>query len=289
MKRLKIHGNRWCEIEIELRPTDKGGPELAITTTTGRVVARAAAKREAREYWKSFLEESPGDLVRLQKDYGVRTAAGAARKILEIDGAFHGIDVHGSTENARIRIAESIGRDSEALAEFFPEALPWLPYHLNGMRAGCEHQRAGGWRNCPGYHKPGEECAAPSLEFPDVRIYSHREYTTDKDARKVPAHRWLAVPKIGDTTNISGEVRQYCPHCSKGPARHADEASPVLPYREARAQMQWPAYRTADRCRHDALSVPCPVCGYAYGSAWLYEPIPAELLASINAWLSAAQ
>jgi hypothetical protein len=31
------------------------------------------------------------------------------------------------------------------------------------------------------------------------------------------------------------------------------------------------------------LSRPCPVCGYKYGSAWLYEEIPADVIA----WLQA--
>ncbi|KKK83807.1 hypothetical protein LCGC14_2789720, partial [marine sediment metagenome] len=26
------------------------------------------------------------------------------------------------------------------------------------------------------------------------------------------------------------------------------------------------------------LSYPCPVCGYKYGSAWLYEPLPQDVI-----------
>lgn len=28
----------------------------------------------------------------------------------------------------------------------------------------------------------------------------------------------------------------------------------------------------------------CPVCGYQYGSAWLYEAIPAEIISEIRSW-----
>ncbi len=29
---------------------------------------------------------------------------------------------------------------------------------------------------------------------------------------------------------------------------------------------------------HGLLSHPCPVCGYKYGSAWLYEPLPQDVI-----------
>lgn len=32
------------------------------------------------------------------------------------------------------------------------------------------------------------------------------------------------------------------------------------------------------------LMKPCEVCGYAYGSAWLYSPIPDEIIAEIKSW-----
>lgn len=34
------------------------------------------------------------------------------------------------------------------------------------------------------------------------------------------------------------------------------------------------------------LCKPCPVCGYQYGSAWLYVPLPADIVAEILAWPS---
>lgn len=31
-------------------------------------------------------------------------------------------------------------------------------------------------------------------------------------------------------------------------------------------------------------SEPCPTCGYKYGTAWLYEPIPEEIITTIMSW-----
>lgn len=32
------------------------------------------------------------------------------------------------------------------------------------------------------------------------------------------------------------------------------------------------------RCWKDAVNVPCPECGYKYGTQWLYEPLPKEVI-----------
>lgn len=62
--------------------------------------------------------------------------------------------------------AESGGQITESLAAWFPECLPLLPWHLNGMQAGCAHQREAGWNKRPidpskpldayGYFIPGD-------------------------------------------------------------------------------------------------------------------------------------
>jgi hypothetical protein len=38
----------------------------------------------------------------------------------------------------------------------------------------------------------------------------------------------------------------------------------------------------------DHPSEPCPVCGYEYGSAWLYEPLPDEIVAEVESWAALA-
>lgn len=32
------------------------------------------------------------------------------------------------------------------------------------------------------------------------------------------------------------------------------------------------------------LTKPCPVCGYKYGSQWLTEPLPLEIIAEVEGW-----
>lgn len=99
----------------------------------------------------------------------------------------------------------------------------WKRWHLNDMRAGCEHQRAEKWDELPidpskplssyGVHAPGESPSWNMLV-------------------------WL--PYIAD------------------------------PLKAARAKIKGRP--------NGLLGKPCPACGYAYGSAWLREDVPDEVL-----------
>jgi hypothetical protein len=52
-------------------------------------------------------------------------------------------------ENGLAYILESCGQIRETLSKWFPEVGPYLQYHLNDMRPGCQHQRAEGWDKRP--------------------------------------------------------------------------------------------------------------------------------------------
>ncbi len=91
----------------------------------------------------------------------------------------------------------------------------WRRWHLNGMRAGCEHQRAEGWNERP-----------------------------------------IDASKPTDT---------YGKHCGPG------------------GPMTWNMLTWVTKRDHpDGLMCePCPTCGYKYGTAWLYEHVPDDVLAFV--------
>jgi hypothetical protein len=137
-KVLRIKGKRWCELQVRLE-----NGRLSICGSEGRIVSRAAAKKEAREYWQSFFEEEPSELERMAIEYGTRTPKSAAARVQRVDGEYHGLDVHAAFP-AALLLTESCGQIRETLAEWFPEVVPFLKYHLNDMHAECEHQEARG-------------------------------------------------------------------------------------------------------------------------------------------------
>jgi hypothetical protein len=116
------------------------------------------------------------------------------------------------------------GAAHERLTEAFPEIAPFVGYHLNGMRAGCEHQRALGWKPCPGHYGPDAapcEGARPLNEAQRIKLFSGRAHF---------------------------------------------------------------ASSTSWRCSMDKVGKPCPVCGYCYGTKWLHETLPDEVVAWVKSF-----
>jgi hypothetical protein len=131
----------FCTLEIRYREG-----RFSLCAVVGVVYSRMQAKRDALEYWASFFEGSPEELAAMNAKCGTRfrSSTSAARYVLTHDGEFHGLDVH-KDEGDKVYVAHSCGQCRDEMARFFPEAVPLFPWHLNDMRAGCEHQEALGW------------------------------------------------------------------------------------------------------------------------------------------------
>lgn len=144
---LRKKNGHFCEVEIRL---DKG--RLSICGTEGRIERRAMAKKEALEYWRSYFEDNPEEIMSMNKRFNKRftSSTGAAKFVLESDGDLHGIDVHAEDGND-ILISESCGQICETITEWFPEVVPLMKWHLNDMHAECEHQEKRGetWNTHP--------------------------------------------------------------------------------------------------------------------------------------------
>lgn len=129
----------------------------------------------------------------------------------------------GNIWNPRHTDAFSSGQNLEEIATYFPHDKRvlrlveiWRVWHLNDMKAGCEHQRAEGWDNRP---------IDPSK--PTNTYGKHFEGQKQ------------------DSWNLLGWIR---------PDEHPD----------------------------GLLGKPCPVCDYKYGTAWLTEPLPLEVVVELN-------
>lgn len=93
----------------------------------------------------------------------------------------------------------------------------WDRYHLNDMRAGCEHQRAWKWN--------------------EIKLDDSKPLTQDNMAM------WSS----------------YGPKKQLTYGNHRFESHP-----------------------RGLLSYPCPICGYRYGTAWLYEALPDDVVTFIK-------
>jgi hypothetical protein len=269
MKRkiLRTKGKRFCEVEIEI--TDG---RFSICGTEGRIVRKASAKKEAFLFWKSFFEEQPEEIFQMNRRCGTRftSATGAARYVLKVDGDLHGIDVHGPTTGIEVMLVESCGQIRETIAEFFPEVAPLLPYHLNDMHAGCEHQDALGW----GKGKTIALAAGDLTEAQRKALDNRAAAVCEKKRVKEFAKRLTLIK-----SDPGFRVRWFKSVFGRHPTLHEVASTTKDMSDRLRAeveQMIQPEPFDAAIYK-DSIGAPCPTCGYEYGTAWLKRELPAAI------------
>lgn len=186
----------------------------------------------------------------------------------------------GNIWNARHTDIYSGGQNLDTIARFvkgptFKKIYRlWTLYHLNGMHAECEHQRALCWRELA-----GEEITSYAFDM------------NDETRAKVKAAKARAIDclKAGETFTPTPEETRLV----NLPERlelaidelSDDDAAMYRPGKflsgwahEKRERRGWVQYEKDDR---GLLGRPCPVCGYKYGSGWRYMEIPADDLQQI--------
>lgn len=139
----------------------------------------------------------------------------------------------------------------------------WDLYHLNDMNPGCKHQRAWHWGDKPldivklklSWTKAGERVHDIERRAQEqLKAEGHAEYTP-AELELVRLPYWVTVPaeRVPDYPLYEVESRETKTAGWVRPEEHPE----------------------------GVLGKPCPVCSYAYGTAWVYEPIPAEDLREI--------
>jgi hypothetical protein len=113
----------------------------------------------------------------------------------------------------------------------------WEKYHLNGMKAGCEHQRKEQWEDQR--IDPAELPEKCHANRDEKGVYAIWVYPSEVLNGYFKKGIWYAPPKFID------------PNCVH---------------------------------KNGLLTKKCEVCGYEYGSKWLKEEIPEEILCEIQMW-----
>jgi hypothetical protein len=136
----------------------------------------------------------------------------------------------------------------------------WDRWHLNDMRAGCQHQRAR-W-----------DTSEP-IVF--VTYKQRSEVLTLASKVQRDAEKRLADGKT--VTYHPDELRLV--NLPYQITRGVEEKPPSdFEYAEEKREKKTAGWVTPDEHPAGLLGKPCPVCGYKYGSAWLYEPLPADVV-----------
>jgi hypothetical protein len=140
----------------------------------------------------------------------------------------------------------------------------WERWHLNDMRAGCEHQRAN-WGD------PTERVEVVSYKL-TTEAYTLRLKTIAAASRAALA---------GEEFRPDPAARALAEMDDWYKARHQppDSDSPLSGLYEVEKRKMKPRGWVYERENpRGILAKPCEVCGYKYGTAWLREEVPADVL-----------
>jgi len=154
----------------------------------------------------------------------------------------------------------SNGWSFELIKDFF---FIWDEWHLNNMKAGCEHQR--------------EQNTSEEIELVNFS-WSNKFYTMMKQAEKGK----LTPEEYTEYTKVCPVVQEFLFNTSESP-KFLDHPTAKLLLSDDWIQVKNTEIKTAGWINYKQhpkglLSKPCAECGYKYGSAWLKEEVPQEVL-----------
>lgn len=144
----------------------------------------------------------------------------------------------------------------------------WHRWHLNDMRPGCEHQRE--WDT-------SEKLTVVDYTWGDTFHAARRRaeegaMSADEYAAYGVMHKRVYAATIGFNT-------------TKFPTQEIEELLAGGWLKVGKTEEKTAGWVHINEHPKGLMSKPCDVCGYKYGNAWIYEPIPADVLAEIKEWL----
>jgi hypothetical protein len=139
----------------------------------------------------------------------------------------------------------------------------WDRWHLNDMRAGCEHQRET-WN-------PSEKLEVVSYGL-TTEAYRLRERALAKAAQ---AGLDGNAAQLSDTERALASMDDWYKDRHEPP----DADSPLSGcYEVKKRETKSAGWVIANEHPRGILIKPCDVCGYRYGTKWLREEVPADVL-----------
>lgn len=138
----------------------------------------------------------------------------------------------------------------------------WKLYHLNDMHPECEHQAALGWR----------EKAAKKVTLYKYTMTIEAIRQQNEIKRKV-----LEAAKNGESWEIT-EVEKIVLGLDYSITSHLDTLPEYIAsyYKLEKTETKALGWLRENEHPEGILSKSCPVCGYKYGNAWNYFPIPED-------------
>jgi hypothetical protein len=135
----------------------------------------------------------------------------------------------------------------------------WDRWHLNDMRPGCEHQREWDTR---------EKIQLVTYRLKDDTLLEQHAIRRNWTKRLERGATVLATEDELRIVAMPWEIK-------RGDDRPAPEPDY---YKEHGRETKTAGWVRPEEHPRGLLCKPCPTCGYKYGSAWKYEPLPADVV-----------
>lgn len=148
----------------------------------------------------------------------------------------------------------------------------WEEWHLNDMRPYCQHQKELGWR----------EQARERIDFYHYKLNdeSIKEMNLAYEAAHDALHKGIPFTPTKEQTMYSN--MEYFFNTYDEIKEGSELSKYYIPYKKYDGTPEKETKRR-DRIRYDEykegiLCKPCPVCGYKYGTKWIKEDVPQEII-----------
>lgn len=153
-------------------------------------------------------------------------------------------------------------------------AYLWERWHLNDMRPGCEHQRTSGWNE-----RARAELQLAPLTW-GVKFFDLRTKAGDGTLTEDEYAEYRTLAKVVQAVTLT---RRPAHPDLYGAAATQLLADGYLKIDEKKKETKTAGWVMPSEHPHGLLTKPCETCGYKYGTEWKTEPVPAEVLAELQA------
>lgn len=134
----------------------------------------------------------------------------------------------------------------------------WKRWHLNDLKPACEHQRALGWGN---------------------RHLTLVTYTLSREAsRRKNAIEDKAMAILKETGEVRLDPEDQRILALRYEITVPDNVTPEPEYEFKKKEVKTSGWVKPEEHPDGVLCKPCPVCGYRYGTKWLTEEVPQDVI-----------
>ena len=178
------------------------------------------------------------------------------------------LSICGNIWNARGSDIISGGQNYDTLLEDAPSPLMheivgvWKRWHLNGMNAGCEHQRE--W---------------PTSK--EITIYEYARTSEGTNERRAAKDRAIDAALRDEVAGLSAKEKDAL---TREYFVKSERAEVPEGYRHYKTETKTAGWVRPEEHSEGLLGKPCDVCGYKYGTAWKHEALPREIVAQVMGW-----